>query len=51
MLIYAKYIVLLLLVGCAADPIRLGPGECVVLADREQVITAGSDCTMQRLYR
>ena len=44
-------LLLLLLSSCAANPIRLGPGECVVLADRGQVITAGSDCTMQRLYR
>ena len=41
------------LFGCAAvpAPIRLGPGECVVLADHAQVIVAGSDCQMRRLYR
>ena len=43
--------VLALLGGCASDPIRLGPGECVVMADRSQVIVAGSECQMRRLYR
>ena len=51
MLIYVKCIALLLLVGCAVSPIRLGPGDCVVLAERDQVIVAGSGCQMQRLYR
>lgn len=42
---------LALLVGCAVAPIRLGPGECAVLTDRDQIIVAGSDCKVQRLYR
>jgi len=37
--------------GCATAPIRLGPGECVVISDSAQVITAGSDCQVRRLYR
>jgi len=44
--------VLLLFAGCAtAPPIRLRPGECVVLEDKSQVIVAGSDCQMRRIYR
>jgi hypothetical protein len=44
---------LVLLVSCATPPvpIRLGPGECVVLEDKAQVIVAGSECQMRRLYR
>ena len=41
----------LLFAGCSTVPIRLGSGDCVVLADRDQVIVAGSGCQMQRLYR
>ena len=44
-------LILALLGGCATDPIRLGPGECVVITDRGQVISAGSDCQIRRLYR
>jgi hypothetical protein len=44
---------LLFLTSCATPtlPIRLGPGECVVLEDKQQVIVAGSECQMRRLYR
>jgi hypothetical protein len=44
---------LVLLVSCATPtvPIRLGPGECVVLEDKAQAIVAGSECQMRRLYR
>lgn len=53
MLTYVKYIVLALtLTGCVStSPIRLGPGDCVVLPSSDQVIVAGSGCNMQRLYR
>lgn len=44
-------VMLILLTSCAVAPIRLGLGECVVLADSEQVIVAGSDCKVQRLNR
>ena len=52
MLVYINYIVLIAsLTGCAVSPIRLGPGDCVVLPGSDQVIVAGSGCQMQRLYR
>lgn len=44
-------LVLALLSGCGGDAIRLGPGDCVVLAERNQVIVAGSGCEMKKLYR
>lgn len=44
-------VLVVLFVGCATTPVRLGPGECVVIPDRIQVITAGSDCQVRRLYR
>jgi hypothetical protein len=37
--------------GCATPPIRLGQGDCVVLAEKDQVIVAGSGCQVQRLFR
>lgn len=48
---YAWFLAVLLLVGCAPTLTRVGPGECVVLADREQVVAAGSGCDIQRIYR
>mgnify|MGYP001611829538 CR=1 FL=1 len=53
MLTYVNYIVLILaLAGCASTaPIRLGPGDCVVLPSTDQVIVAGSGCDVKRLYR
>lgn len=53
----AGYVLLFLLglllfsYGCATAPIRLGPGECVVIVDGSQVVSAGADCRIQRLYR
>lgn len=42
----------LLLSGCAASgPIRLGPGDCVVIQERQEIIVAGGDCRVQRLWR
>lgn len=46
--------VLVFMFGCApsAAVIRLGPGECVVIEDRQAIVTAGAgDCQLRRLYR
>lgn len=39
-----------LLWGCAAPVTRLGPGDCAVLRERDQVITVGNGCAIQRIY-
>lgn len=44
-------LITVLLLSCAPELVRLGPGECVVIPERGSVITAGSDCRLQRLYR
>ena len=47
----AVILTILVLSGCAPDLVRLGPGDCVVLVEKREVITAGSDCEVKRLYR
>jgi hypothetical protein len=42
--------ILAALLGCAAAVTRLGPGDCAVLRERDQIITVGNGCAIQRIY-
>lgn len=42
---------LLLLVGCAAKPVIVGPGECAVIDTTDYVMTAGGDCDIQKVRK
>ena len=44
-------LITVLLLSCAPELVRLGPGDCVVLVEKHEVITAGSGCEVKRLYR
>ena len=44
-------LITVLLLSCAPDLVRLGPGECVVIPEKGSIITVGNDCRAQRLYR
>ena len=42
----------LLLGGCAKEEIkRLGAGDCAVVIKDSEVITVGSSCKIERMYR
>lgn len=48
----ASYLALLiLLAGCAAAPLRLGPGECMIVTERSQYVVIGADCDVRKVYR
>lgn len=40
-----------LLGGCAPTLTRLAPGDCVVIAEKGEIIAVGQDCRIQRVYR
>ena len=44
-------LITVLLLSCAPDLVRLGPGECVVISEKGSIITVGNDCRAQRMYR
>ena len=47
----ASGLMTVLLLSCAPDLVRLGPGECVVISEKGSIITVGTDCRAQRMYR
>lgn len=46
----AVILILLFLAGCATTT-RLNSGECLVIVEREQIVTAGKDCQVMRFNR
>lgn len=50
LIVLGAVLLLMFLAGCATT-IRLNEGECLVIVESEQIVTAGKDCSVKRFNR